>query len=720
MLTLKQHLTALRAHDLRGIATRLAVRQRHQQGKDEWIAAIVQAWQILAHEQNWVAQLSAAAQAGLRHLCQVERIPAVLFLAEYGAVRPAIHRQGAIHPRGLVPPWQAPQTAAEELYYIGLLLPTAGQPLTKADYVTLPSDLRPLLCAAFTPEVIPGRLNTALSSNRGQTAAWLFCHDIGQLLIYLYQQTVRFGYPSDRPTVLQHGRWLTPTHLRLLNQRLLVPAPEPLPPSHKQTTRLCLLMFLATTAGLLHAGMLTPLAWAWLEESPAQQLALLWRGWQTASADLRRTYAQPDANLPDPWPAPLLAALAAQPATFTVAMIMRHLFTAELAPPTYWVAHLTNLSELEQLLAALLQDVLVALGAVEIVSQAPFCCQLTRVGQWLLASHPQSSPVQSIDTLPAPTSATLVVQVDEWRLSIPATALLAQAQLAPYTSYGAQICQPAPVHLYTLDANTIRRAAAKGLGLPNLLAALTSLGITLTRPDWQQLHAWYQAGRALELGSYPLLRTTTAMQMQALHQAPTVHPLLGELLSPTTVLLNTDVAEMMQALHAVGCYATTSQPTPDSDVALTAETGALWLAGQIYADVGQQLALPLPPPFATLQQLFNGLPAAQQALLQSQLTQFRAALLDLLDQRTFTPPPHPSDPNQWQPQLEALIATKGLVQMDYFSAGRNLLTRRQVEPYWLETQTGTPYLRAYCHQAGCVLTFRLDRIQGLEAVDNRR
>jgi len=476
-------------------------------------------------------------------------------------------------------------------------------------------------------------------------------------------------------------------------------------------------MFLATAAGLLHAGALTPLAWAWLGQSPAQQLALLWRGWQTASADLRHTYAQPDANLPAPWPAPLLAALAAQPATFTVAMITRHLFTAEFAPPTYWVAHLTNLSELDQLLAGLLQDVLVALGAAEIVTQAPLCCQLTGVGQWLLAIHPPSPPSQLIDILPAPASATLDVQVDDWRLSIPATALLAQAHLAPYASYVVQICQPAPVHLYRLDADTIGRAAAKGLGLPNLLAALASLGITLAPPDWQQLQSWYQAGRAIELGSYPLLRTTTAMQMQALHQAPTVRPLLGELLSPTTALLNTGVAEMMQALHAVGCYATTGQPTtPDSAAALTAETGALWLAGQIYAYVGQQLALPLPPPFATLQQLFNGLPAAQQALLQSQLTQFREALLDLLDQRTFTPPPHPSDPDQWQPQLVALIATKGIVQMDYFSAGRNLLTRRLVAPYWLETQTGTPYLIAYCHQAERVLTFRLDRIQRLEIV----
>jgi predicted DNA-binding transcriptional regulator YafY len=52
--------------------------------------------------------------------------------------------------------------------------------------------------------------------------------------------------------------------------------------------------------------------------------------------------------------------------------------------------------------------------------------------------------------------------------------------------------------------------------------------------------------------------------------------------------------------------------------------------------------------------------------------------------------------------------------MTYFTAGRNLLTRRVVTPYWLEEHRGIPYLRADCHQAGKVLLFRLDRIQELQ------
>jgi predicted DNA-binding transcriptional regulator YafY len=36
-----------------------------------------------------------------------------------------------------------------------------------------------------------------------------------------------------------------------------------------------------------------------------------------------------------------------------------------------------------------------------------------------------------------------------------------------------------------------------------------------------------------------------------------------------------------------------------------------------------------------------------------------------------------------------------------------------IDPYWIEEQHGIPYLRAYCHSAGAVLTFRLDRIEAL-------
>lgn len=114
--------------------------------------------------------------------------------------------------------------------------------------------------------------------------------------------------------------------------------------------------------------------------------------------------------------------------------------------------------------------------------------------------------------------------------------------------------------------------------------------------------------------------------------------------------------------------------------------------------------------------LEQGLSPLQQAALQAHLAQVEARLLQVLDHLPFTPPPTPADPTQWRSLLDAAITAKQTLQMIYVSAGRNLTTQRLIDPYWIEEQHGVPYLRAYCHSAGTVLTFRLDRIQALQPV----
>jgi len=212
MLTLYQHLLALPAHDVRAVATHLALRQRTQRHKQAWVAAIEDAWQTSAYVQLWLARLSPQARAALQRLLQVEQMPAALFLAEYGEIRRAAQRQS-----WPIPPWQAPATPAEELYYLGLLCPANGQPLPKALYLTLPLDLRPLLNAALGPE------NQQAAASQppipDHTAAHTLCHDVGQLLIYLHQQALN----PDHAPLIQHNRWLTAPQLRVLNQSLLEP-----------------------------------------------------------------------------------------------------------------------------------------------------------------------------------------------------------------------------------------------------------------------------------------------------------------------------------------------------------------------------------------------------------------------------------------------------------------------------------------------------------------
>ena len=85
----------------------------------------------------------------------------------------------------------------------------------------------------------------------------------------------------------------------------------------------------------------------------------------------------------------------------------------------------------------------------------------------------------------------------------------------------------------------------------------------------------------------------------------------------------------------------------------------------------------------------------------------------MLDGQAFTPPPEPADPARWRPLIEQAIAAGADLELTYFTAGRNLLTRRSVTPYWIEEHNGISYLRADCHQAGHVRLFRLDRIQAI-------
>ena len=118
MQTLQQALERLAQRDVRGIASRLALRHRGQQPKAHWVAAITQLWHDPSQRRGWLAQLSAQAQTALRRLLELEQMPVAWFEAEYGAIRRATTRQ-----HWSPAPWQQPATPSEELYYIGLLHP---------------------------------------------------------------------------------------------------------------------------------------------------------------------------------------------------------------------------------------------------------------------------------------------------------------------------------------------------------------------------------------------------------------------------------------------------------------------------------------------------------------------------------------------------------------------------------------------------------------------
>lgn len=165
--------------------------------------------------------------------------------------------------------------------------------------------------------------------------------------------------------------------------------------------------------------------------------------------------------------------------------------------------------------------------------------------------------------------------------------------------------------------------------------------------------------------------------------------------------------------------AASTAATTDANADLPPDAASAWLAGEVYALLGEHLALPVPPNSLSLDHLYASLSPAEQAALDGQRQAIHEQLLALLDDLPLTPPPIPSFPEEWIPLIDAALDNRQLLRLTYFTAGRNLTTQRLVEPYWCEEHRGVPYLRAYCHSAERVLLFRLDRIQSLAVIGSR-
>jgi hypothetical protein len=582
--TLRQCLEALPHRDVRGIATRLGVRRRDEHRKAGWIEGILQTWLASAGQAQIIAGLSPAARQAAIRLAQGGEFPAQLFLAEYGAVRRSRPAQ-----RWLPPPWEAPQTISEELYYCGLLAATPPALLEKAVRLTLPADLQFL----FAADALLGCLPASPDDTNNTAAALL--HDVAQVLCFLIEQ------PG---LTLLHGRWLAPAALAELNDRLLRPEPGrrrvQQPRSHARAPRLRFLFFLATAAGLHSCGSLTPLGWTWLAEPPALRLTLLWNAWCTAPLALRQAYRQATAALPEPWPDLALRHVARLPPPVTAAQLAQAVLGQETAFAAYFTAHLPDISALDAATASLIETLAKDWGALAPAGSAdsiePF--KLTAVGHWLMDPAHGDLPARSFAN-DAALVTRLSVQGDAtWQLTVsPWVPPLHLARLAAYASHVAlapaaasfgktrfrpedqpketssSLEEPVsgrsqgngegeivasrldpPYHIYRLDEAAVAAAAAAGHGLPALVEALAGLGVQLSPAQLVTLQAWHARGHELQLLVLPLLRAARPELLAQLHAYADVRAGLGELLSPTVAVAALPPADLAARLRAAGFF----------------------------------------------------------------------------------------------------------------------------------------------------------------------
>jgi proteasome accessory factor C len=73
-----------------------------------------------------------------------------------------------------------------------------------------------------------------------------------------------------------------------------------------------------------------------------------------------------------------------------------------------------------------------------------------------------------------------------------------------------------------------------------------------------------------------------------------------------------------------------------------------------------------------------------------------------------------------RPVLERAVATDRQVRLSYFVPSRDETTERVVDPLAVLQREGHGYLDAWCHLAGARRTFRLDRIDAVEVLEEPR
>lgn len=678
------------------MASRLGVANRDLRRKTDYIQAIAAAWADAATRDKILTALSPAARSALGYLAQVTRTPAALFFAEYGAIRQARRATTAA-------PWRNVATVSEELYYAALLGAADLKPLRSTLYLCLPNDL---VIDADPWSAPPPPLPPTAPPPGTHPPAWGIAYDVAQWLILLHEQILVNAAFGRANTI-----WPSPHLLQQLNRRLALPDAEPLPRSPSHLHRLRLLLLLADAAELHRQRVVTPLGWAWLDEPPEQQTALLWRAWLTAAPLLRQRYAFADGLLPPPWPAPLVAALRDHPAGATVAQIAAHLLDQTDIPAQYWMHQVASLSDLQRLVARVINQVCIAFGLVAARrNNRGVVYHLTPLGAFLIGTDQSPDPAWRPAAIAAPP---VTRDGTTWRLALPPTApLRAQADLTAYADHaGATGAPSAILQQYTLNDASLARAIAAGFRWPGLATALERAGLPLDEQSWRLLAIQFARIPTVTLRSETLLHTEQPADLRAILHHPTLRPLVDSLLSATTATLTTTPDIVQRRLQDAGYAVQTAGDSLAADAPAAKTNGALWLAASLYRRLADFLPLPLPP--AQLDDLLAQLSPLQRGALSATYDQLEAAFLTLLDGRLFAQPPFAGDVAAHRQRLETAVTQNQPIYLDYFSPGRNLLTRRPVTPLWLETLDNRLYLRAECLLNGRVLLFRLDRIRAI-------
>jgi hypothetical protein len=553
-----------------------------------------------------------------------------------------------------------------------------------------------------------------------------------------------------------------------------------------------------------------PAAWLWLQANRDERLQRLWQNWVTPQPELWRVYRLPGHDwLADPARllAPLHEALTeldpADPSRFGQMLLARSPALLDLVP-----ANLVNPAEaLVEAIEQLLIGPLVWLSVLSKDEEIhPSSFRLTLQGQAWLTGQPladdlppyakfslktdfQSDVLDSTltltleDDLPEPIDLMVAIEVseeaipqgyDETRGDEEAKRQKPEKMRASGMDEHASRIMPHVSHLTphvsrVITAASFIKALHRGWSPPALLDALNRLANRpLTPQEITLLHAWAELADRVTIHHATLLETTDPDIIIRLASTRRGRALIHRTLSPRAIVVDSiRLDQLVRRLteqegvppkDETGTLRVKAESIQPSSLSLHPSSAAhLWLAVRVYQQLGQYIPLPVRLPQTLLDQVTALSSSADLAAAEIAAEQTLAALQQVVEGRTIFPawPEDGLPVEDSLPVIEEALATGQNLELLYYTAGTDRLTRRVVEPYRIEwrgsraeepkiedsgwkiednnpksaegtqseiqnlkskiqnRKSGIPYLVGFCHRAQAERVFRLDRIQAI-------
>lgn len=562
-------------------------------------------------------------------------------------------------------PWKRPQSSAEKLWHLGFIEIIKGRP----DQAVLPEEVAALLPPLPHPRPTL-QAPQALRQGEGANPCENLCLDMAMLVGFLLDQAVR-------PL---HGRWMPPSALRAVHQRLHVQENLDGVRSELQTGRLRFLHYLAEAAGLVAVQgcylQPTAAAWRWLRlpagerwqsllDAVKADLARrdrLWERYRLPSTDRQRwgvLMEQLDQLMPG-------------------CVYSREAFFQGIRPYLH--------DDLESSVMALLREPLTWLGIVQMEADA-------------IAIMPRS--------FREPQNARLMLQKESIDVILPDVPHL-------HSLVGCCAWAKMEGHKLVIDVDAIAGALEKGSDARQIAALLAELGgAPLPSEIYERIESWARKAQSLTLRQVFLLTARDPAVLTDIRSDWRLRPLLGEPLSPHHMLVLSG-HELLPKLERRGCRVTshlTPSSSPDHSQISPEIVEYLWLAVRVYQKLGAFVPQDIHIPGAAREWLTAQLHNGDADRLEAESSILIDQLAQVIQGKTISPPAiQQENPADIKIAVQSAYEGRGALTIEYFSPARGEKTIRTIEPVMLYERNGAAYVEAWCRLDEDTRTFRLDRI----------